>query len=499
MKTALLWILLCTVIFLSHSQDKQAATILDEMIVTGMQDWKIPGLAAVVVKDDEVVFKKAYGIKSILSKEAVNGETLFAMASTTKAMVAMALGILVDEGKLHWDDKVVAHLPDFQLSDPYIAANARVKDLLTHNLGIANADVLWVLDSISTKSTLQRFKHTKDVYPLRGGFVYQNIMYAAAGEVIEQVSGVPWPEFVQERLFTPLQMPRSQTKAMDILKVGNYTTPHYDFDEGGVQIVDRNYSDQIGAAGMMWSCLDDITNYLKFIVNKGVVGNDTILQPTTFKTLFQPHTLIPKNQFYPTASLTQPNWISYGLGWFQHDYRGHKLDFHTGSLQGLVAIAGVIHDTNTAVYVFANLDHAELRHAILYQAMDLFAFDDSSTNWHPRIFEHYQKLKEKRKERLQKEVKARIPNTSPSLELPAYSGTYHHPLCGQLTITVENDSLLLDFNDFESMRARHWHYDTFRTATSKRWTSPNLVSFQLNGQAKVESLHFWGYTFTKSD
>ncbi len=499
MKTLLLWIMLCTTISLSYSQDKKAAAILDEMIVTGMRDWKIPGLAAVVVKDGEVVFKKTYGIKSIQSKEPVNGETLFAMASTTKAMVAMALGILVDEGKLSWDDKVVKHLPDFQLSDPYIAANARVKDLLTHNLGITNADVLWTLDSVSTQSTLRRFAYAKAVYPLRGGFVYQNIMYAAAGEVIQRVSGIPWHEFVQERLFTPLRMRRSQTKAMDILKAGNYVTPHYDFDDGGIQVVGRNYSDQVGAAGMMWSCVDDITHYLTFIVNKGIVGNDTLLQPNTFKTLFQPHTLIPRDQFYPTTSLTQPNWVSYGLGWFQHDYRGHKLDFHTGSLQGLVAIAGVIHKKNTAVYVFANLDHAELRHAILYQAMDLFAFDDLSTNWHPRVFERYQDLKEERKEGLQQQIQKRVLNTHPSLELKAYSGSYTHPLCGKLTITMENDVLLLNFNDVETMRADHWHFDTFRTVTNKRWTSPQLIRFQLDNLAKVETLNFWGYTFTKSD
>ncbi|MEM1338933.1 MAG: serine hydrolase [Bacteroidota bacterium] len=499
MKAAILWLFLCTAILLSHSQDMQAATILDEMIKTGMQDWNVPGLAAVVVKEGEVVFKKTYGVKSIVSQAAVDGETLFAMASTTKAMVAMALGILVDEGKLHWEDRVVDHFPDFHLSDSYITVNARVKYLLTHNLGIANADVLWTLDSLSTKETLHRFKFTEDIYPLRGGFTYQNIMYAAAGEVIARVSGIPWHQFVQERLFDPLNMKRSQTKALDILEAGNYVDAHYDFEKEGVQVVDRNYSDQIGAAGMMWSCLDDMAKYLKFIVNQGRVNNDTLVQPKTFKTLFQPHTLIPEHQFYPTISLTRPNWLSYGLGWFQHDYRGYKLDFHTGSLQGLVAIAGVMHDKNTAVYVFANLDHAELRHAILYQAMDLFAFEDVSTNWHPKVFERYQDLKKERNGQLEQQVKQRVPNTTPSLELKAYAGNYHHPLCGQLSITIENDMLLLNFNTFQTVSAKHWHHDTFRTVTNRRWTSPQLIRFQLNNTAHVDTVTFWGYSFEKSD
>ena len=492
--------LLFTAVMVLHSQDQKKTKILGEMIQQGMTDWKIPGLAVAVVKDGKTVFNKTYGVKSIETKEPVNGETLFAMASTTKAIVAMSLGILVDEGKLDWNDKVVEHLPSFQLSDAYVSSDAAIKDLLTHNLGIANADVLWVLDSVSTNRTLKRFKHAEKVYPLRGGFIYQNIMYAAAGEVIEKVSGIPWHEFVEKRLFQPLGMNRSQAKAMNILKVGNYVTPHYDFDEkGGVQVVDRNYSDQIGAAGMMWSTIDDISKYLKFILNEGVIDQDTILRPKTFETLFQPHTLIPKNQFYPTTKLTEPSWLSYGLGWFQHDYRGEKLDFHTGSLQGLIALAGVIHEKNTAVYVFGNMDHAELRHAILYQAMDLYAFDDNSTNWHSKIFELYENLKKERKKRENGQNETRIENTQPSLALEAYLGTYHHPLCGHLKITLEDETLTLNFNDFDQINATHWHYDTFMTKSNKRWTSASKITFHINGEAKVESLEFIGYTFTKTD
>ena len=161
MKKIVLLLLVCLTTSISISQDTRKTKILDGIVQQGMADWKIPGLAVVVVKDGKTVFKKTYGVKSIETKEPVTSETLFAMASTTKAMVAMSLGNLVDEGKLNWNDKVLQHLPDFQLSDPYVANDARVKDLLTHNLGIANADMLWVLDSVSTKETLRRFAHTE--------------------------------------------------------------------------------------------------------------------------------------------------------------------------------------------------------------------------------------------------------------------------------------------------------------------------------------------------
>jgi len=481
------------------SQNSKKAKILDGMIQDGMTDWKIPGLAVVVVKDGETVFKKTYGVKSIETQEPVTGETLFAMASTTKAMVAMSLGILVDEGKLNWNDKVLQHLPDFQLSDPYITADARVKDLLTHSLGIANADMLWVLDSVSTKETLKRFSHAEKTYPLRGGYTYQNIMYVAAGQVIESISGIPWHQFVKTRLFAPLGMNRSQALAKDILKVGNYVTPHYDFDKEGVQVVERTYSDQIGAAGMMWSSIDDISKYLKFILNKGVQNQDTLIRSNTFKTLFKPHTLIPQPQFYPTAKLTKPYWTSYGLGWFQHDYRGVKLDFHTGSLQGLIAIAGIMHDKNTAVYVFGNMDHAELRHAILYQVMDLYAFDDESTDWHSKIFELYENMASENREWERKRTEDRTANTRPSLNLEAYAGKYQHPLCGNLEVAIENSILQLNFNKFETIEATHWHYDTFMTKPNKRFTGAFEINFHMNAAAKVEGLEFFGYTLTKVD
>ena len=259
--------------------DKQ----LDAMIVQGMKDWKVPGLAAIVVKDGQVVFQKTYGVKNLETKQAVDGNTLFNMASTTKAVVAIAMGMLVDDGKLNWDDKVVDHLPYFKLSDAYTTANARVKDLFTHNLGLGNADALWIIDSVSTQETIRRFQFAKPTYPLRGGFTYQNIMYAVAGEVIATVSGKPWNEFVKERVFDPLGMTRTQAIAKNIFKVGNYVTPYLDDPDDGMVEVDYGFSDQIGPAGMICSTANDISKYLTFLVNDGVSQTDTLLKPKTFK------------------------------------------------------------------------------------------------------------------------------------------------------------------------------------------------------------------------
>ncbi|GMN04717.1 serine hydrolase [Croceitalea sp. MTPC5] len=480
------------------AQQKNHQDRLDAMIVNGMKDWKVPGLATIVVKDGKVVFQKTYGVKNLATKEPIDENTLFNMASTTKAIVAIAMGMLVDEGKLDWDDKVVDHVPYFKLSDPYITADARVKDLFTHNLGIGNADFLWTLDSVSTKETIKRFRFAQGSYPLRGGFTYQNIMYAVAGEVIAAVSGQPWNEFVTERVFKPLGMNRTQAVASDIFKVGNYVTPYYDDAEDGIVQVDYGFADQIGPAGMICATPGDISKYLTFLVNDGIHKSDTLLRPKTFKYLFEPKSFLGDTGTYPTNALTKPNWNTYAMGWFQQDYKGHKLDFHTGSLFGLVAIAGIVHDKNMAVYVFANLDHAELRHAIMYKAIDLFAFDDDSRDWHTEVFDLYQGFKKSNLEYQEKQKKARVRNTDPSLALQAYEGVYRNKMLGAATVTLQNDKLQIDFNEFVDYNMEHWHYDTFITNKDSRFRQKMTIHFKLNTDGKVNAFDLFGEEFTKS-
>ena len=498
MKKYLLTIFCCLIGITSQAQ-KSSHKKLDAMIVQGMKDWKVPGLATIVVKDGEVVFQKTYGVKNLETKEAVDENTLFNMASTTKAIVAIAMGMLVDDGKLDWDDKVTDYVPYFKLSDSYSTSDARIKDLLTHNLGIGNADALWTLDSLSTKETIQRFQFAEKTYPLRGGFTYQNIMYAVAGEVIAAASGKPWNEFVQERIFNPLEMTRTQAIAANIFKAGNYVTPYLNDVEEGLVEVDYGFSDQIGPAGMICSTAHDIGNYLTFLVNDGVFKSDTLLQPKTFKKLFEPHSFLGTTGTYPTNALTKPNWNTYGLGWFQQDYKGHKLDFHTGSLFGLVAIAGIMHDKDVAVYVFANLDHAELRHAIMYKAMDLFAFDDDGRDWHTEVFNLYEGFKKEGIEKAQKGEAERVKNTKPSLPLADYEGTYKNKMLGSVQVTLLNGRLQINFNDFITYSLEHWHYDTFNTNKDPRFYEKLKVNFDLNEAGKSSKLNIMGEVFTKKE
>ncbi|WP_189663347.1 MULTISPECIES: serine hydrolase [unclassified Polaribacter] len=481
----------------NFAQDISKSNKLNAMIEEGMKDWQIPGLAAVVVKNGKVVFKKTYGIKDIETKEAVDDNTLFSMASTTKALIAISLGILVDQNKIAWQDKVITHFSAFKLSDPYITADARVIDLLTHNLGIGNADLLWTTNNLSTLETIDKFKYAEKTYPLRGGFIYQNIMYAVAGELIESVSGQHWSEFVENEILKPLEMTRTQTKSKDIIKAGNYTTPHFNDLEDGVVKVGYTFADQIGAAGSVWSTTNDISNYLTFLVNDGIFKGDTIIQPNTFQYLFKSHAIVADGGVYPTNKLTKPKWNTYGLGWFQQDYRGNKLDFHTGSLSGLVAIAGIMHDKDLAVYVFANLDHAELRHAIMYKAMDIYAFSDDNRDWHKEIFKLYAGFRENAKEAKKKRSEGRIMETRPSLILEQYSGTYQNEMLGVVSVSLDKGQLKIDFNNLFNYQLEHWHDDTFITNKDPIYRDKFFFNFNLNASGKIAYFEFFGEKFTK--
>lgn len=476
------------------SQSK--VNILDDFILEGKEMWKIPGISVVVVKNDSTLYKKTFGKKNFFDDELVDSETIFSMASTTKAFISMSLGILVDRDSISWDDRVVDILPSFKLSDPYITKDARIKDLLTHNLGIGNEDRLWTTDSTSVEEMLLKFSKSPRKYPLRGGYTYQNIMYVVAGQVISKVSGISWQSFVKTNILDKVGLSCTLTWSKDIFEYGNYTFPHQiDYEEGIVH-VPFTISDQIGAAGMMWSCSDDMEKYLKFLLNETQLLDERILDKKTFNYLFKPQ-IIVGDSFYPTAKLTNPNWKTYGLGWYQHDYRGEKIDFHTGSLQGLVAIIGLIRDKNIGVQVFANLDHAELRHAIMYKVMDLFVFSDDSRDWNREVYNLYNEMDKKYKKSYLDKFILRDENSKMTLKLIDYAGTYENDMYGRIIVSVKDGKMTLDVNNgVKFFDLEWWEKDVFITDKDEKWREKLFVKFNLNNNS-VRDLTIYNAKFKK--
>ena len=466
----------------------------DAYVESSRKQWDAVGLAVTVVKDGEVIFKKGYGVKELGKSEAVDNNTLFACASTTKAMTATCMGILVDEGKVAWSDPVIKYLPEFQLYDPYATRELTIRDLFLHNSGVGNTDFLWSLMNISSEEVIERMRLVEPTYSLRSSFIYQNIFYLAAGQVIEKISGQSWEEFIKERIFTPLGMAHT-VPTLGAIRNTNKTMPHMNVD-GKMRVIEDMSADAIGPAGSVWSSIEDISRWALCMIDSGKYAGGRLVKSETWKEMMKVQTIVPPDQFYPTAQLTKPNWMTYGMGWFQHDYKGRKVNFHTGSLSGSIAIHGQIPAERIAVYVFGNTDHVEVRHALMYKAFDLFALG-GTTDWSTDFLKLYTVLS-KAGEAAQKEnEKSRVANTKPSLPLTDYAGIYKDKLYGQFEVKAMGDKLEISINNIAKATLSHWHYDTFRGPFSKAWYGEATLQFQQDTKGEVNAIQFDGMTIKK--
>jgi CubicO group peptidase (beta-lactamase class C family) len=480
---------------LSAAQTSKQLTEFDRFVKKGMKDWDIPGLAVVVVKNNKIIYEAGLGVKELGKPDLVDTQTIFACASTTKAMTAACIGMLVDEGKLKWNDKVVRHLPEFRLYDPYITSEITIRDLLTHNTGVGNADFLWGSMHISSEEILRRMAMVKPSYSMRSSFIYQNIFYLVAGAVIERVSGKPWGEFIHERIFNPLEMKRTVPFSKDALKLGNQTSAHFKI-KGKVEVITHSNADDIAPAGAVWASIHDMGKWTLCMLDSGKYAGGRLVQPQTWSELFKPQVVVPDEEFYPSMQLTLPNWKTYGLGWFQHDYKGSKVNFHTGSLDGSVAIHAQLPDHKLGIYVFSNLDHAEFRHALIYKTFDLFALG-GTRDWSADLRQVYNE-RHLQAEKVAHEFEAkREQNTKPSVSLDQFAGTYKDDLFGEVSVTVVSDKLAINVNDDIYTQLDHWHYNTFRGPYEKKWWGDMTVTFELNETGTVSRVNVEGFDLKK--
>ena len=484
-------LLLFSLVFSLVAQDNPA--IIDAYVESARKDWDVPGMSIAVVRDGKVVLSKGYGTRELEKKDAVDTETLFGAMSTTKAMTAVAMAILVDEGKVDWDEKVIRYLPEFRIGDPYITQELRVRDLFTHNSGLASTDFLWSrTPELAPDEAVRRMQYARPAYSFRGGFQYHNGMYLVAGKVIEKVSGMAWERFMTERVFTPLGMTRTFPTVEASRKASNLSSAHFRI-KGKIEVIPEMPIDSVGPAGSVWLNADDAGKWVMFLLGDG----KPLLKPATLAELFKPQVILPSG-FYPTFRLTKPKWTTYALGWFQHDYRGEKVDMHTGSIAGRTAIIGLIRDKKIGVYILGNLDHAEARHSLMYKVFDLLVFNDNGRDWNQEVRKLYTTIEAEEEKRSAEQSARRLTGTKPSLPLEKYAGKYSDPFYGSVEIKVVDGKLRAYVAKELTADLEHRHVDTFTGIWSQRWRGDTLVTFQLNPvTGEVASLTSAGQTFRR--
>jgi CubicO group peptidase (beta-lactamase class C family) len=476
----------------AQSVDAAALRSLDAYVTAAVADWNLPGLAIAVVAGDTVVFAKGYGVREIGRPEPVDTGTRFAIGSTTKAIVATALGILVDEGKVEWDEPVITYLPWFRVGDPYITRELTVRDLLTHRAGFPNLDQIWANPGFTSDEILRRIAAFEPVYSFRSGYIYQNVMYLVAGAVIEAASGMAWDDFVRTRIFEPLGMTATEATLGAVEGQPNVAAPHSSAD-GTIRLTSNRSVDAVGPAGSIWSSVDDMAKWTRFNLNGGELDGRRLVSEETQAEILSPQVVAPKSM-YPTMRIVEPRFFTYGLAWFLHDYRGEAVAMHTGSINGMNALIGLLPDRGVGVYVLVNTGGAELRHALMYHVFDLF-IGGSSRDWSAEMLALY---RPPRVQAAATQASGRTQAVSPpSLPLERYRGEYMDPIFGTVTVTLRGDALYLTSELERRGTLTHRDYDAFQAAWDDEPGSTAPVVFLPDGVGGIRGVRVFGRVFER--
>ncbi|HJQ65085.1 MAG TPA: serine hydrolase [Gemmatimonadales bacterium] len=477
----------------SAAQGRVPASLkgLDAYAAAAVERWEIPGLAIAVVKDDSIVFARGYGVRRLGTGAAVTPHTIFAIGSCTKAFTAAVLGMLVDSGKVAWDEPAASYLKGFMLSDPYVSRELTVRDLLTHRSGLMRGDGLWYATPYDRAEVLRRIRFLKPSWSFRSRYGYQNIMFLAAGEIVPAVTGTAWDEFVRARIFAPLGMTATTTSVTRLDSLGDVATPHERFDGRERAIAWRNI-DNIGPAGSINSNVLDMAQWIRLQLGRGEVDGRRLLSAAVIKEMWSPQTIIPLDTV--TERLRpSTHFQAYGLGWFLSDYRGQKLVSHLGAIDGFRAAVGLVPEQRLGVVVLTNGGEPgrALTTALFLRVVDAY-LGGAVTDWSGA----YRAVRDAGMARdsadRAKQERDRVNGTKPSLNLEAYVGNYRSEMYGDVTVAGESGALVIRFGPYFTGALSHWHFDTFKAS----WQDPeqgfDLLTFVLNADGRVDHLTWPG-------
>lgn len=463
----------------------------DTYVAQAVKDWHTTGLAVAIVKNDSLVFARGYGVQDVRTKAAVNEHTRFAIGSTTKAMTSFALGMLVDEGKLRFDDRVIDILPEFRLYDAWATRETTVRDILMHRTGLPGTDLMWSRQPFTMDEMIRRLRYVKPATSFRSTMEYQNVTYAIGGAIIEKLSGMPWDAFIRTRIFAPLGMNESEALVAGIVGKPNVATPHRVAGDSSWPVKIRS-TDAIASAGSVYSSVADMSKWMRFILDSGRVGTRRLIKPETFTELVTPQIRAPMD-LYPALQLSRPHGFSYGLGWFVQDYRGATVWMHTGSIDGMSAIIGLLPDQRVGVYVLANTDHAELRHALMYRAFDMYSGNP------PRDWSTELRTFLARPPRAPMATQASGgARTGPSLPLDRYAGTFVDSAYGTFEITNTGTGLHARFRGADAGDLESVQGEVFRTKPGTPDDDQLAITFVLGPTGSVTGLRSFGATFDRA-
>ncbi|MEJ9218610.1 serine hydrolase [Paenibacillus glucanolyticus] len=410
-----------------------------------MKAWKVPGLSVAVVKNHEIIMMEGYGHRNIDQGLPVTSETIFAIGSSTKAFTALAAGILADEGKLDLDKPVKEYFPTFKMFDAFATERITIRDMLCHRSGLPRHDLMWYNSALTREEIIHRLQYLEPNEDFRAKWQYQNIMYMVAGYLVEYVSDSSWEEVVQNRIFTPLGMTSSQFSVDQTQLQHDFAIPYILLEEQAKPIPFRNI-DTIGPAGSINSNIKDMAHWVKFQINHGIYDDQHIVSKEMLQAIHSPHMVCDMTEI----NLNQTNMASYGLGWAIEPYRGSRMVYHGGNIDGFTAHVAFIPAEQIGIVVLSNLNGTPLPVLIANHIFDRMLGGEVE-DWSAQALEKMKasevEIKPTAEGETLPDVKALvIPLT---LSLLHFTGTYEHPGYGKMVVGLDEGELRATFNSMQ--------------------------------------------------
>jgi CubicO group peptidase (beta-lactamase class C family) len=472
----------------------QTPAQVDRLVAETMRQWKLPGLAVAVVKDDKVIVAKGYGVKELGGSAPITDQTLFQIASTSKAFTTAAMAMLVDEKKLSWDDPVRQHVAYFRLDDPCADSLVTLRDVVSHRTGLARHDELWDDSGLTREEVIRAVGRVPLSKPFRSAYQYQNIMFMVAGEAVAHAAGTSWNDFVRARIFTPLHMTQTITTFGEWNAATDRATPHrHDVKTGASRTISAIDEDPLGPAGTIASSARDMSQWLRFQLSGGLADGKRLVSAEALGETKTPQTVIrvegASRDLNPDANL-----LAYGMGWTIQDYHGSTLLAHAGALNSFRTHVALLPRENAGFAVMTNMARGISLYALRAALADLL-LGRPARDWNAYYLAVEKKMDDAAETAKRDREAKRVRDTHPSHELPAYAGTYIDPAYGPVAVAVENGALVLRWRRLVLPLA-HYHYDTF-SAINEEADVDEQVQFRTGADGVVNTLTLFGETFTR--
>jgi CubicO group peptidase (beta-lactamase class C family) len=474
----------------------QAQDYVDRVVERARKEFDVPGIAVAIVKDGEVVLAKGYGVRKIGDPAPVTPQTLFRIASNTKAFTAAALATLVDSQRISWDDPVIQHLPAFQMYDPYVTREMTIRDLLTHRsgMGLGAGDLMFFPPSdLSRDDIVRRIRFIKPATSFRSAYAYDNLLYLVAGQIVTAVTGRSWDDYIQEQIFTPLGMTNSFTTTDGLKAAKDAATPHSKLS-GKLETLPPEFVDNVAPAGAIISCGADLAKWMNLQLAGGTVGKTKIFSAAQNREMWSAQTILPIGEPAkddPAAfAAIRPSFAAYGLGWSLNDYRGRKLVSHGGGLSGFVSRTALIPELKLGVVVLTNQEATGAHSAIVNTVLDHY-LGAPETDWISAYSARANKGRTEAEEAIRKAIGARNTGSRPSLPLASYAGRYRDAWYGDIRIEEDHGKLYIFFTHSQDLAGEleHWQYDTFVARWKKRTLDADAyVTFALKPDGTIDEM-----------